>query len=155
MTMMRRYWKPAALVLTASAGALVISVFAFPDAGEWGDPANAEAVALGQQVYAGQCAECHGKNLEGEPNWRVRKADGTLPAPPHDRTGHTWHHGDDLLFSYTEKGGAAVVGAGFKSGMPAFGDVLSDREIWAALAYIKSRWPEAIRNRQQAAGGQR
>lgn len=133
------------------AGALVVSVFSASDAREWGDPNNAEAVALGQRVYAENCAECHGKNLEGEPNWRMRKADGTLPAPPHDRTGHTWHHGDDLLFSYTEKGGAALGGPGFKSAMPAFGDVLSDRDIWAVLAFIKSRWPEAIRNRQKMA----
>ena len=28
--------------------------------------------------------------------------------------------------------------------MPAFGSKLSDEEIWAVLAYIKSRWPAAI-----------
>jgi mono/diheme cytochrome c family protein len=32
--------------------------------------------------------------------------------------------------------------------MPAYKDTLSDREIWAVLAYIKSRWPEEIRERQ-------
>ena len=147
---MRRYWKLAILTAVVGATALALSVFAVSDARDWGDPDNAEAVAMGERIYAQNCAECHGKNLEGEPNWRVRKADGTLPAPPHDRTGHTWHHNDDLLFSYTKRGGAALVGPGFKSGMPAFGDVLSDQEIWAAFAFIKSRWPEAIRNRQQA-----
>jgi mono/diheme cytochrome c family protein len=32
--------------------------------------------------------------------------------------------------------------------MGAFGEVLSDDEIRAVLAYIKSRWPETIRARQ-------
>ena len=32
--------------------------------------------------------------------------------------------------------------------MPAFGQTLSDAEIWAVLAFIKSRWPEEIRARQ-------
>ena len=34
--------------------------------------------------------------------------------------------------------------AGYKSDMPVFGDVLSDAEIWAVLAYIKN--PLAARN---------
>ena len=38
---------------------------------------------------------------------------------------------------------------GMKAGMPAFKDILSDREIEASLAYIKSRWPSKIRRRQE------
>ena len=37
----------------------------------------------------------------------------------------------------------------FKSNMAAFRDMLSDAEIWAVLAFIKSRWPPAIRQRQE------
>ncbi len=33
--------------------------------------------------------------------------------------------------------------------MPAFADQLSDREIWAVLAFIKSRWPADIQPAQQ------
>lgn len=32
--------------------------------------------------------------------------------------------------------------------MPAFGETLSHREIYAILAYIKSRWPTEVRARQ-------
>lgn len=114
------------------------------------DADDADLVALGRTVYAEHCAECHGKNLEGEPGWRTPKADGTLPAPPHDENGHTWHHGDELLFRYTKEGGEAVVPPGFKSGMPPFGDILTDEEIWAVLAFIKSTWPDPVRRRQEA-----
>jgi len=113
------------------------------------DADNPELVALGRAVYAEHCAACHGKNLEGESDWRTPKADGTLPAPPHDESGHTWHHGDELLFLYTKAGGEAVVPAGFKSGMPPFEGILTDEEIWAVLAFIKSTWPEPVRRRQE------
>ncbi len=68
------------------------------------DAANPKMVALGRTVYAEHCAECHGKNLEGEPDWRTPKADGTLPAPPHDDSGHTWHHGDGATTTTSSPG---------------------------------------------------
>jgi mono/diheme cytochrome c family protein len=34
--------------------------------------------------------------------------------------------------------------------MPAFAGTLTDEEIWAVLAYIKSAWPEEIRKAQAA-----
>jgi len=112
------------------------------------DPSDAELVAMGRQVYASQCAACHGANLEGQPNWRSRKSDGRLPAPPHDASGHTWHHDDNSLFQLTKFGLAALVGQPVETNMPIYEDVLSDEQIWAVLAYIKSRWPEKIRQRQ-------
>jgi mono/diheme cytochrome c family protein len=120
-------------------------------AGESGraDPTDPAQVALGSAVYEANCASCHGARLEGQANWRARKADGKLPAPPHDASGHTWHHPDKLLFRITKFGPAAVASAGYRSDMPAYQDELSDREIWAALAYIKSRWPANVRARQQ------
>jgi len=38
--------------------------------------------------------------------------------------------------------------------MPAFGEQLSDREIWAVLAFIKSRWPEDVQARQSEINAQ-
>jgi mono/diheme cytochrome c family protein len=70
-----------------------------------------------------------------------------MPAPPHDETGHTWHHSDQDLFDITKLGVGGVV-AGYESDMPAFGDILSDKEITAALAFIKSTWPERQRDVQ-------
>ena len=111
------------------------------------DATDAAAVAEGKQVYVEHCAACHGADLEGEPNWRRRKPDGRLPAPPHDASGHTWHHPDQHLFEMTKRGTAAFVGRGYESDMPAYDGILSDDEIVAVLAYIKSRWPAEIRAR--------
>ena len=113
------------------------------------DPGNQQQVTLGKQVYMDNCASCHGVNLEGQPDWRVRNSDGRLPAPPHDETGHTWHHPDISLFRII-KGGLKppLAPEGYESDMPSFEDTLTDEEIWASLAFIKSRWPENIRARQ-------
>ncbi|WP_246253383.1 MULTISPECIES: c-type cytochrome [Sulfitobacter] len=111
----------------------------------------------GRSLYAEHCAACHGADLEGQPDWRTPDEDGVLPAPPHDATGHTWHHDNTLLFDYTKLGGEVALAArgvkGFNSGMPAFGEVISDEDIWTILAYIRSTWPprskaaQASRNR--------
>lgn len=110
-------------------------------------PDNEKLVSDGRTLYMLHCAECHGENLEGQPNWQRRDAEGYLPAPPHDETGHTWHHSDELLFRMTKHGIAALAGGGYKTNMPAYADVLSDEQIVAILSFIKSRWPENIRER--------
>ncbi len=104
--------------------------------------------ASGGALYGAHCAACHGAELEGQANWRERKTNGQLPAPPHDETGHTWHHPDQQLFEITKRGTAALVGSDYQTAMGPFAEVLSDGEIRAVLAYIKSRWPENIRARQ-------
>jgi mono/diheme cytochrome c family protein len=103
----------------------------------------------GETVYRDHCARCHGARLEGQADWRVRKSDGRLPAPPHNETGHTWHHSDDQLFEITKRGLVPPLAPeGYETDMPAFGSVLSDEQILALLAFIKSRWPAEIRERQ-------
>ena len=111
------------------------------------DPSGVR-VARGQAVYAQNCASCHGANLEGQPNWRARLPSGRLPAPPHDLTGHTWHHSDKQLFGLV-KDGVAGIAPGYQTDMPAYQGVLSDPDIWAVLSFIESTWPPHIRERQQ------
>lgn len=106
---------------------------------------EAATIARGRQLYADNCAGCHGANLEGQPNWKAPLPSGRLPAPPHNATGHTWHHPDGILFRITKEGPAAVVGDGYESNMPGFGAMLSDGEIRAILAYIRNTWPERER----------
>jgi mono/diheme cytochrome c family protein len=110
-------------------------------------------VALGGQVYIANCASCHGANLEGQPNWQQPNADGSMPAPPHDATGHTWHHNDEALFATTKLGGAATSPVAAPNRMPAFGATLTDREIWAVLSYIKSTWPPELQRQQEQGHG--
>jgi mono/diheme cytochrome c family protein len=114
------------------------------------DPGDLAQVQLGRGIYSESCASCHGGNLEGQPNWRERQANGRLPAPPHDANGHTWHHPDRVLFEITRDGITAHAPKGYESDMPAFHGKLTDEQIWAVLAYIKSTWPTEVRERQAA-----
>jgi mono/diheme cytochrome c family protein len=109
------------------------------------DAMDAKQVAAGAALYAQHCASCHGANLEGQPNWRRRLPNGRLPAPPHDASGHTWHHADALLIGIVKNGLVPPYApAGYMSDMPAFAGVLRDDQIRAVLAYIQSRWPEQV-----------
>jgi len=106
-------------------------------------------VAQGKKLFATTCAACHGVNLEGEENWQDPNPDGTLPAPPHDKDGHTWHHKDQLLFDLTKFGLAKYLEQpDYNTNMPVYDGVLRDDEIIAVLSYIKSTWPKDIQNNQ-------
>mgnify|MGYP002817032104 FL=1 len=112
-----------------------------------GQPVTRLQIVRGKEIYAQNCASCHGANLEGQPDWKRRLENGRMPAPPHDESGHTWHHSDQDLFAITKLGVGGVV-PGYESDMLAFGDILSDEDITAVLAFIKSTWPERQRDVQ-------
>jgi len=113
------------------------------------DPDNEKQVVLGALVYREHCASCHGVALEGEPNWRKHKASGRRPAPPHDATGHSWHHPDEHLFRVTKFGFAPLMPAGSKSDMNGFAEIITDDQIWAVIAFIKSKWTSRAREVQR------
>ncbi|PZR00209.1 MAG: cytochrome C [Cereibacter sphaeroides] len=132
-------------ILPTAGPATVLILFAFPALAFFHAAPDIEG---GRVIYAARCASCHGANLEGQPNWQSGNEDGTYPAPPHDQTGHTWHHGDAMLQDYIRRGGQVVLnemGVDFTSGMPGFGDVLNDTEIAAVLDFIRSTWPDRVR----------
>jgi len=139
-----------AMVVAMASAVTMSAAWLWRPAKERADATNHEQVRLGLEVYRAHCAACHGKNLEGQPDWRTRKPNGRLPAPPHDETGHTWHHPDEILFSITKHGMKPPVAPdGYESDMPEFSNVLTDEEIWAVLAYIKSTWPPRIQSRHR------
>lgn len=112
------------------------------------DANDAQQVALGKQVYDVQCAGCHGPEMEGQENWQEGGENGLLLAPPHDETGHTWHHNNSYLIASVSEGGARLPANTGVSPMPAYGNILSKTEIAASIAYIQSTWPPEIRIQQ-------
>lgn len=98
-------------------------------------PLDPQKVTQGQELYNQYCAACHGANGEGQPDWKIPNEDGSFKPPPHDNSGHTWHHADDLLLEIIAQGSDFP-----QTKMPIFGNQLSDEEILAILEYLKSRW---------------
>ena len=101
-------------------------------------------VKMGEKVYLEQCASCHGVNLEGQVGWQDTMVDGMRLAPPHNKSGHTWHHPDEMLFNLTKYGFKAMINDDYKVSMPVYDGILSDEEIIATLSYIKSKWPDEV-----------
>lgn len=134
------------LIGVAAVGSVIVTIF------ELGrmpplDAADATKVETGRRVYAEACASCHGTALEGQSNWQERLPNGRLPAPPLGPSGETWRHADRTLFAITKKGPAAYP-HDYQTDMPAFGQRLTDDQIAATLAFIKSTWPADMRARQ-------
>jgi mono/diheme cytochrome c family protein len=112
------------------------------------DADNDALTAKGADVYAQNCSSCHGRRLQGQALWQLRDQYEGRRAPPHDSTGHTWQHSDEDLFYMTKNGHFPAAPPGLKSYMPAFAQSLSDGDIVAVLAFIKSRWPTGLRASQ-------
>ena len=94
-----------------------------------------DQIELGETLYQQNCASCHRPDLSGDPDWKTANADGSYPPPPHDSSGHTWHHSDRLLITLIRDGSDFP-----QTRMPTFGQTLGDDEISAILEYLKSKW---------------
>ena len=130
--------------------ATVVACSSSPGEGEAtpdGATSTSPAPRTGQQIFASTCSTCHGVGGEGQPNWHIPKEDSTLPAPPLNGAGHTWHHPDGWLYRVVSQGGRIQEGPSvpnFRSGMPAFGDSLTHEEIVDVLTYVKGLWEDKM-----------
>ena len=87
------------LILAAT---LVLPIVVVADQDRW---YSADQVGVGKDLYAANCAACHGKNAEATPNWRQTDDQGRYPAPPLNGSAHTWHHSLDVLRRTINEGG--------------------------------------------------
>ena len=88
-----------------------------------------EQVMQGRELYAANCATCHGANGAGY-------AQAGVPAPALNGTMHAWHHPDAQIAGFIRNGVRQ---------MPAVGADWTDEEIDAVLSYVKQWWePEQL-----------
>ena len=131
----------AAIANTGPGGAA-----AQPEVARW---YSAEQVAAGGEVFAQNCAVCHGAEAQGTAgDWREKLADGSFPPPPLNGSAHAWHHPQEVLLRVIDYGGEAMGGK-----MPAFIDVLEQSEKLAAVAYFQDFWTDEIYQQWMQMGG--
>ena len=73
---------------------------------------------------------------------------GNFPAHPRRDRAYL-AHADQWLFDIVKTATSVFAPPRYRSAMPAYQDMLTDDEIWAVLAFIKSRWPAAGRAHQE------
>lgn len=104
------------------------------------DPSD-ERLSTAQFNYQRNCAHCHGYGGEGQhPDTVERTINlGYHLVPPHDATGHTWQHPDQILFE-TIKYGVQSPTNFFV--MTAFEEQLTEDEIFAIIDYMRLWWTD-------------
>jgi mono/diheme cytochrome c family protein len=101
----------------------------------------------GEADYNQWCGHCHGYNGEGQIAASIPRTLelGMRIVPPHDSTGHTWRHPDQLLILSIQRG---VQNPLNQFQMPAFEGTLSEERIVGMLEYIKLWWTDEQRAHQ-------
>ena len=125
---------------TLCAGLGLLGIAAMARAAEDPPPLAPAVVKAGRTVYQRACASCHGARGEGAPNWEKPDAQGEMPAPPHDRQGHTWRHSDAMLYGIIRHGWRDEFNKTERLTMPAFEGQLSPKQTVAVLTYLKTLW---------------
>jgi len=143
--MARWTWPLLALIVVVAAALGWRQLHSVPT--DWITTQDDAVLVQGREIYDRYCASCHGANLEGQPDWTKRLASGRMPAPPHDASGHTWHHPSPVLFDIVKEGVTKYAPPGYESDMPVFDGTLTDAQIRSVLAYIRSTWPEDVKRR--------
>lgn len=123
-------------------------------AADQASPPVSVQVADGRAIYRQSCASCHGARGQGAPNWQRPDAQGELPAPPHDRTGHTWKHSDGMLYRLVQDGWRDPFNKTQRLTMPAFKGQLTRDETISVIAYLKTLWTPRERKLQREESAQ-
>ncbi|MBZ0299878.1 MAG: cytochrome c, partial [Anaerolineae bacterium] len=92
-----------------------------------------DATTQGRQVFERICAQCHGANGEGDAN--------ALRAPSLNASGEAWRHSQRRIRRIIENGGRV---------MPPLRDQLSEAEIEAVIAYLRTLWTSEQLARHEA-----
>lgn len=92
-------------------------------------------IARGEELYRGNCVQCHRENARGAPKWHQRDVSGNFPPPPLDGSAHTWHHPEALLVEMIRNG---------SSTMPSFDSRLSENDIGDIIYWFQSLWPDDL-----------
>jgi len=139
---MRKFWVLWVLVLlaacskggqeagTATAPAVVAQHF---------DPAS---VARGARLFEQDCAQCHGPQAQGHPDWQTPSDGSFAAAPPLNGTGNDWKR------SRAELAGTIKNGVRRKTDnvdiMPAWKGRLSDSDVEDVINWMQSLWPADV-----------
>jgi len=97
-------------------------------------PLSLESVTRGARLYQENCAQCHGPEAQGHPDWQNHDI---VAAPPLDGTGNEWKRKKSEFITIVKDG----IRRNGEPAMPGWGDRLSDQEIEDIVAWFQALWP--------------
>lgn len=106
--------------------------------------ASLDALVRGARLYQENCAQCHGPEAQGHPDWRNPQV---IAAPPLDGSGNAWKRSRQDLIAIV-KNGASRNGV---PAMPAWNGRLSDQDIGDITAWYQALWPAEVYDRWRKA----
>lgn len=119
---------------------LAIAIGSAANAARAVDKVAQDRLAAGRGVYESACASCHGARGEGAADWQGPDANGEMPAPPHDASGHTWRHSDAMLYRIVQQGWRDPFNKTQRLTMPAFKGQLTREQTIGVIDYLKALW---------------
>jgi mono/diheme cytochrome c family protein len=102
------------------------------------DAATLSSLNRGARLFQEHCAQCHGPEAQGHPDWETPGV--IAAAPPLNGSGNDWKRTRAQLITSIKNGakrdGLAV--------MPAWKDRLSDAEIDEIVTWFQALWPADV-----------
>ena len=99
------------------------------------------SIARGTELYAEHCAQCHGPQAQGHPDWQTPSDGSFAAAPPLNGTGNDWKRSRAELIAVIMDGTVRKDGVLV---MPAWKQRLSERDIDDIIAWFQSQWPAPV-----------
>ena len=96
-----------------------------------------ENMMRGAQLYQEQCAQCHGPEAQGHPDWQSPLV---AAAPPLNGSGNEWKRKKSELIAIVRNGST-------KNGMPvmpAWKGRLTDKQIEDIITWFQALWPPEV-----------
>ncbi|MCG6975965.1 MAG: c-type cytochrome [Acidiferrobacterales bacterium] len=98
---------------------------------------DVERIARGAKLFQEKCAQCHGPEAQGHPDWERGRKEGYAAAPPLNGTG------TDITLSKIKM--MTIIRNGLKQNglpvMPAWAGRVSDQDIEDVITWFQALWP--------------
>lgn len=103
-------------------------------------PLSLESVARGAHLYQEHCAQCHGPEAQGHPDWENPQV---VAAPPLNGSGNEWKKKKVELVAVIKNGAKR----NNEAVMPGWQGRLSDQEIDDVVTWFQALWPIDVYDR--------
>ncbi|GMR18263.1 MAG: hypothetical protein BMS9Abin33_0669 [Gammaproteobacteria bacterium] len=112
-----------------------------------------ESISRGAAVFQRNCAECHGPEAQGHPDWgstTTGKKKAYVVAPPLNGAGVTWKRSRQDIKNIIKQG---VIKENVPV-MPAWKGRVDEQELDDVVTWFQALWPPEVYNRWQKAQAQ-